>query len=138
MLLLLIIGNTQGINLSSFIKQYILYPQTIGAERLENTNFTFTGVFSHFKFIYIVLIPIFFVQIRMILLNINSYKQKDFYYFLTLVLFTFSLIVHQLITKNQTFIFFLIPILSAFSIINLKKIIGYHLESNQNHKNLSQ
>ncbi len=122
LLLLLIIGNTQGINLSSFIKQYILYPQTIGAERLENINFTFTGVFSHFKFIYIVLIPIFFVQIRMILLNINSYKQKDFYYFLTLVLFTFSLIVHQLITKNQTFIFFLIPILSAFSIINLKKI----------------
>ena len=122
LILFLIIGKVQGINLSSFIKQYILYPQSIGTERLKNVSFTFDRVFSHFKFIYIALIPMLFVQTKMILLNINFLKQKDFYYFLILVIFTLSLIVHQLITKNQTFIFFLIPILSAFSIINLKKI----------------
>jgi hypothetical protein len=36
-----------------------------------------------------------------------------------LLFLTFSLILHQLLTKNQTFIFFLIPILTAFSQISL-------------------
>ena len=66
----------------------------------------------------------------------------------------FSLIFHQLLTKNQTFIFFLIPILTAFSHISLKNIkfkskgiiysvviliclfatFKYHLRFNENRK----
>ena len=36
-----------------------------------------------------------------------------------MLLLTFSLILHQLLTKNQVFIFFLVPILTAFSQISL-------------------
>ena len=50
------------------------------------------------------------------------YKEKDFFYFIILIFFTFSLILHQVLTKNQTFIFFLIPILTAFSHFYLKSI----------------
>ena len=116
---LLIFGKIQGINLSSFLEQYLLYPQTIGAQRIDSFNFTFRGVIGHFKFIYIALIPLFFVNFKKIFFENNYYKNKDFYYFLILILFTFSLIFHQLLTRNQTFIFFLIPILFAFSHISL-------------------
>ena len=67
-----------------------------------------------------------------------------------LVLFTFSLIFHQILTRNQTFIFFLIPILTAFSHISInsnKKILSvilvlfclfattkYHFRFNENRK----
>ena len=63
---------------------------------------------------------------------------------------TFSLIFHQLLTRNQTFIFFLIPILTAFShtkINSKQRIVSvililfclfvttkYHLRFNENRK----
>ena len=47
------------------------------------------------------------------------FYENDFYYFLILLFFTFSMILHQLLTQNQTFIFFLIPILFAFSHISM-------------------
>ena len=109
---------------------------------------------DHFKFIYIALIPLFFVNFKKILFEKNYYENKNFYYFLILVLFTFSLILHQLLTRNQTFIFFLIPILFAFSHINLNlsksnlrnlaplililiclfAAIKYHIRFNENRK----
>ena len=119
---ILIFGNFQGIKISSFIDQYILYPQTIGAERFENFNFTFRGVIGHFKFIYLSLIPILFIYIKK---NIGRKRQAyddENFSLLILILFTFSLILHQLLTKNQTFIFFLIPLLTAFSHISLNNI----------------
>ena len=151
---LLIFGIYQGINLSSFLEQYLFYPQTIGAQRFENLNFTFRGVIDHFKFIYIAIIPLLFVNLKKVLFENGYYRNNDFYYFLILVLFTFSLILHQLLTRNQTFIFFLIPILFAFSHIslNLSKsnpssiaslilvllclfaAIKYHIRFNENRK----
>ena len=117
---ILIFGKIQEINLSSFLEQYIYYPGTIGEKRFDNVNFTFRGVVDHFKFIYLALVPLFYVNLKKIFYEKNYFKQKDFYYFLCLFLLTFSLIFHQLLTKNQTFIFFLIPILTAFSHISLK------------------
>jgi hypothetical protein len=153
-LLLFIFGAYQEINFSSFLEQYLLYPQTIGAQRFENLNFTFRGVVDHFKFIYIAIIPLLFVNFKKTIFVNNYYKSKDFYYFLILFLFTFSLILHQLLTRNQTFIFFLIPILFAFSHISIdlskskiKDIISlglisicifssvkYHIRFNENRK----
>ena len=114
-------GYFQKINLSSFIDQYILYPQTIGSDRYENFNFTFRGVIAHFKFIYLAFIPMIYVFI------LKFKKQKkiinnEIFILLILFSFTFSMILHQLMTKNQTFIFFLIPLLTAFSHISLKTI----------------
>ena len=151
---LLIFGKIQGINLSSFLEQYIFYPQTIGTQRINDFDFTLRGVVGHFKFIYIALIPLFFINCKKILFEKNYWKSKDFSYFIILILFTFSLIFHQVLTRNQTFIFFLIPILFAYShiYINLPKsnlsnlvqitliliclfaVLKYHIRFNENRK----
>ena len=151
---LITFGKIQSINLYSFLEQYIYYPQTIGSKRFSNFNFTFSGVVGHFKFIYIALLPLFFVNLKKIFTDKNYLKNDYFYYFLILFLFTFSLILHQLFTRNQTYIFFLIPILFAFSDININflklkkiKIISiililiclfatskYHIRFNENRK----
>ena len=153
-LFLLIFGKIQEIKLSSFLEQYLFYPQSIGTERVESFNFTFRGVIDHFKFIYIAIIPLLFINFKKIIFEKNYYKKKDFCYFIILILSTSSLILHQLLTRNQTFIFFLIPILFAFSHIsfnlsksNLKNItslilisiclfaaIKYHIRFNENRK----
>ena len=126
-LLLLVFGKIQGIGLSSFLEQYIFYPQTIREQRFDNFNFSFRGMVGHFKFIYLPLILLLYVNLKKIFSETNYFIQKDFCYFLILVLFTFSLIFHQVLTRNQTFIFFLIPILMAFSHINLS---SYKFSSN--------
>ena len=122
---LVILIKIQGINLSSFFSQYILYPLAIGDSRVDNLSITLRGSVEHFKFIYIAFSLAFFINIKKIIFDKNYYKNKNFFYFLIFTLFTFSLILHQLLTRNQTFIFFLIPILFAFSHTNLdlKKIV---------------
>ena len=153
-LFLLIFGWSQGINLSSFFEQYFIYPKSIGGQRFDNFVFTYRGVIDHFKFIYIAIIPLIFVNFKKIIFVNNYLKKKDFCYFLILTFFTFSLILHQLLSRNQTFIFFLIPILFGFSHINLElsksnisklssliliticlfAAIKYHLRFNENRK----
>ena len=147
---LLIFGNIQGITLSAFLEQYIFYPQTIGEKRFDNFNITFNGLIGHFKFIYLALAPLFYINLKNFFQTKGYFKEKNFIYFLILVLFTFSLIFHQILTRNQTFIFFLIPILTAFSQISInsnKKILSvilvlfclfvttkYHFRFNENRK----
>tara|TARA_B100001013_G_C24610487_1_gene442938 strand:- start:147 stop:1712 length:1566 start_codon:yes stop_codon:yes gene_type:complete len=150
----LFFGKFQGIELSSFLDQYIFYPQAVGAERFKNLNFTYKGTIDHFKFIYLAIIPLFYVNFKKIFYKKNYIKHNDFYIFLSLFFLTFSLILSQQLTKNQTFIFFLIPILAAFSQISLigiklkyKKLIylfivlicllttiKYHLRFNEDRK----
>ena len=152
--IVLIFGKLQEIKFSAFLDQYIFYPSTIGEQRFENLNFTFRGIVGHFKFIYLAIIPLFYVNIKKLLFNKNYTLHNDFYFFLSLFLLTVSFILHQILTKNQTFIFFLIPILTAFSQISLidtklkyKNLIflilislclfatlKYHLRFNENRK----
>ena len=111
-----------GIKFESFINQYILYPQSIGNDRFSNFKPTFDGIVSHFKFIYISIAPFFFINIKLIIYKKKFLKKKDFFYFITILLFTLSLIFHQFFTKNQTYIFFLIPLLVGFSHIAINSI----------------
>ena len=154
LILILFFGKSQGITLSSFLEQYIFYPQSIGSERFNNLSFTYRGFIDHFKFIYLSIAPLFYFNIKKILTEKNYIKNNDFYVFVLLLALTISLIFHQLLTKNQTFIFFLIPILCAFSQISLdqnklkfKKLITsfiilvcifstakYHLRFNEHRK----
>ena len=115
------VGKIQGISLNSFIEQYILYPQTIGTERYSGIDFSFKNILFRFKFIYISLIPLIYINLIKFYSFKNYFKEKDFIYFLILLLLTLGLILHQILTKNQIFIFFLIPILTAFSHISLVK-----------------
>tara|TARA_Y100000590_G_scaffold240705_1_gene270687 strand:+ start:1239 stop:2798 length:1560 start_codon:yes stop_codon:yes gene_type:complete len=149
-LAVLTLGTIQGINLSTFLNQYIFYPQTIGQNRFENLDLNFNNFVSHFKFIYLSLVPLVYLNLKNLFLKKNYFKEKEFINFLILILLTFSFILHQLLTKNQTIIFFLIPILVAFSHISLgsdKNIISvilivfcllitikYHLRFNEDRK----
>ena len=152
--LILIFSKSQGITLSSFLDQYIFYPQTVGVERFKNLNLTYQNIIENFILIHLAIIPLFYENLKKIFSIKNYIKHNNFYIFLVLLFLTFSLILHQLLTKNQTFIFFLIPILTAFSQISLtdsklkfKKPIcfiivliclfatfKYHLRYNENRK----
>ena len=118
-----------NINFESFLIQYFLFPQTIGAERIKNFNFTLNGVIFHFKFIYLVLLPILVEIISQILRKKIFVERKRFLTNLTILFLTISLIYHQVLTRNFTFIFFLIPLIAGFCHYNflfntnLKKII---------------
>jgi len=117
--LLFLFLHLQKINFSVFFSQYIYYPMTIGENRFENLNFTFRGFVSHFKFIYLAAAPFFYISIKNILFDKNFYIKNNFYYFLILLSLIVLFIAHQILTKNQIFIFFLIPIFGAFSHIYL-------------------
>ena len=121
-ILVFVFGNSQEIKLSSFLDQYIFYPQSIGIQRYENLNYSFSGFFNHFKFIYLFIFFIVFFYYKNVSKNNKYIKSKDSYALISFLLFTFSLLIHQLLTNNQTFIFFLIPLLAAFSHIALNTI----------------
>ncbi len=117
LLFIFIFGFLTGIKFENFLNQYILYPTTIGQSRVENINleFTFQKLIFHFKFIHIAIFPILFFNLKKIVLSKKYIENKNFFYFLIILSFTYCLILHQLLTKNQTYIFFTIPILAAFS-----------------------
>ena len=110
------------INLEQFIYQYILFPQTIAAERIDNYKITFNGIFLRFKFIYI-----FFISLLIILFTSKKLFKENykFLYSIILILLTVVLIFHQVVTKNFIFIFFLIPMLASLIQLNIPNSYKY-------------
>ena len=109
--------------ISNFIYQYILFPMTIGEGRITNNELAYVSlidqlnfkrIFGNFKFIHFFLLPL-------ILILIKSWKKKDNYNILNLliILSTIIFIFNQLLTANQIYIFSLIPILAAVLHINI-------------------
>jgi len=121
-LILLLTFKLSGITLTSFIQQYLIYPTLIGEERIGDYEINFNNFMIKYKLIHVV----FFLLIITSILNIRSkknyFKSVDFSIFLVIFFTVISLIVHQILTKNQNFIFFLIPILSALAHIEINKI----------------
>ena len=74
------------------------------------------------KFLYLFI----FIFISIIIINIIKVKNylisKDIKIALILILFFVGCVFHQIYTKNQIFIFFLIPILTVFCIYSLKNL----------------
>ena len=118
--------------LENFIYQYILFPLTIGEERILSSSVAYVSlsdqlnikrIFGDFKFIHFFLIPL-------LLLSIINFKKNKFEInFLNfLIIFTaLILIFNQLITANQIFIFSLIPVIAA---ILHKNILNYNSSQN--------
>ena len=73
------IGAAQGIHLDKFITQYIIYPQTIGGSRLSNLSFSLSGLVGNYKFIYLALFSLIFLNIKNLIKNKNYIKEKNFY-----------------------------------------------------------
>ena len=152
--LVLMIGAAQGIHLDKFITQYIIYPQTIGGSRLSNLSFSLSGLVGNYKFIYLALFSLIFLNIKNLIKNKNYIKEKNFYIFLAILLYSLCLMLHQILTKNQIFIYFLCPLLLAFVkiylnnelnkfktttfiiilVLSLSITIKYHLRFNEDRK----
>ena len=118
-LLILFILIINKINFYDFVFQVFIFPKSIGDTRYENYILNFKNIFLDFKFIYLFLF---------LYIGINLYNKKlkrinflsDKIRILVLItLFTLSSIFHQVLTKNQIYIFFLIPLLSAFCLYSL-------------------
>ena len=108
------------INFTLFLTQYFYFPQSIGAERISNLNLSLKGTIFHFKFIYLASLPLFYFTLTEALKNKKFLVSNKFFNNIIFLFFTLILIFHQLITKNQTYIFFLIPLLLGFSHTNFK------------------
>ena len=93
-----------------FLTQLIYYPISIGGERLSSLNINFEKIISNYKFIILPLI----ISLFLLKETSKKIKKNKIFYFLVFVIFNFTCIYHQLLTKNQNFIFFLIPINLAF------------------------
>ena len=104
------------ISLNSFFHQYILFPLSLGGERLEFLfPLEFKRIILRFKLLHLsLLIPI-IVSIREIIKDYKYLKGKEFLTTLSLIGSSFALIVHQLMTINGIFVFFIIPIFFGFS-----------------------
>ncbi len=136
------------IPVSNFFTQYIYFASSIGDYRLSNWKLDILGVIHEFKFIFIPLIYSFYLNINYYLIN----KKDDFVILLTMNVFVIIMIFHQSLTMNENYIFFTIPILTAFihsfnnskftKNIFLYSIIGlclfsvtkYHLRYNEHRK----
>lgn len=98
------------IPISDFLTQYIYFAGSVGDHRISNWELDFLGIIHEFKFI---IIPF----IYSVYLNIIYYKSKikdEFVILLSINLFTVLMIFHQILTMNENYIFFLIPLLTAF------------------------
>ena len=106
----------------------------MGSERFSNLNYDFKNLFLDFKFIYLSLILLTYLIIHNLINKKAYYKKINFKKYLIFLLLFFVLIQHILMTKNQIFIFFLIPIFIALAHIevsnqkkNVKKFFIFFL-----------
>ncbi len=113
--------NLFSINISNFIDQYILYPQSIGMERYSNLEYDFKNTFSNFKFIHVVFLIYSFFLLKNFLIKKNFHKHVEFKIYL-IIFFSFVVLIHHtLLTKNQIMIFFLIPLFSGLAHLYVDK-----------------
>jgi len=110
----------EEIDLNLFLIQYFLFPSSIALERINDLNFTLSGSIFHFKFIYLACAPLIYFTLSGIIKNKSFLKSEKFFNNIIILFFSFCLIFHQQITKNQTFIFFLIPFILGFSHASIK------------------
>ena len=116
LLLFLIFLKIGNIPLRSFYEQYILFPQSLGKSRLDWVfPLEFNRIILRFKLIHLALFPLIIIIVKESLKNKNFLKSNESIIILSLILCSFALIFHQLMTINAKFIFFIIPIISGFS-----------------------
>ena len=111
-----------SIDVENFLTQYILYPSSLGGQRYTSISYDFKNVFLNFKFIYLALVILFFLCLKSINNKKRFYKERSFQIFLVNFFLFVSLVQHMIVTKNQIYIFFLIPIFLAFDQLQLIKL----------------
>ena len=105
-----------------FILQYISFPQSIGHSRFNDLNIfnIFFKLINEFKFItFSLIILIYLIIKKKNIYNFSSSLNIKNYFIIFIIIFI--LIIHQILTKNQNFIFFLIPLILGLSHYELQK-----------------
>ena len=98
-----------------FVKQYVLYPLSIGSERVEGfSSITLESFINKFKYILIPSFGIILLNYRIFKQNYKNKKIDNIYIFISILTLPVCLILHQVLTKNQIFIYFLVPLLFSF------------------------
>ena len=110
------------IDLMNIIIQYVLYPRTIALNRITEWHLSFNKAVSTLKLIHLLLVPLILIFLKNILCQNNYIYKNEFFYNLNIIIFSILLILHQWITLNFIFIFFLIPYLCSMIQINLYNI----------------
>ena len=116
----------KNINFQNFLDQYINHPREIGKSRYSNIDYNLKNTILDFKFIHLIFGLFLITNIKQFLKKKNFYKEKDFQVFLIFIFLFFSLIQHQIITKNQVFIFFLIPLFCALVHTQIQRVNFKH------------
>ena len=109
-----------NIDFKSFFIQYLDYPRSIGDNRLTNFKFSAQSFFNNYKFILAPLILLSFILLSKIKKGLRIFYDKNIYVYLILLSFVVCMIFHQIMTKNQIYIYFLIPILFGVLYSELK------------------
>ena len=110
-----------NINLLDFLYQYFLFPTTIAGGRYIDYKLNSKNFFFDYKFIYLLFFPIIYLNFIKLKKSSEYIKNSDFLLFLINFAFVTSLIFHQIYTKNQIFIYFLIPYLCFLLIYYLER-----------------
>ncbi len=109
------------IDFKDFYIQYFEYPQSIGSLRFKNINLSLNSFFNLYKFLIIPLILVSILKVK----NYSTYKDKDnLVSFFILISYVVCIIFHQIMTKNQIYIYFSIPIL--FALLESEMSISNH------------
>ena len=112
------------INFNDFMQQYIFFAASIGENRLENYHFNIFNEIIKYKFIsyFIFLLIIILVRLKMK----KKLNLDDSFILLISTTLALLLIFHQMISLNQNFIFFLIPLLCGIVHSFYKKIFKFN------------
>ena len=111
-----------AIPIKNFFVQYIFYPMSLGDERIFRLNIDFNNIINQFKFIYIACIPLLIGKFFLIRIKGKNFLQCEELYISFVLLGSIMIFIYsQLLTKNQILIFFLIPIITAYSHLYILK-----------------
>lgn len=108
-------GKWAGITWSSFWEQYVSYAKDMGLPRFQALHYSYRGWVAHFSYIYVLWIPLLLVNMARLKKHPPYIANAAFHVFLVLTGYVFALILSQLLTLKAIYIYFLIPIVAAFS-----------------------
>jgi len=127
LVLLFIFLNLENISIKSFVNQLILYPISIGKQRTDFILDAISNRLFNYKFIFLLLFYLIFLLIYKN--NFSKISKERLTFLIIIILFSLTMIIHQILTKNQNFIFFLIP-------INVSLILYLNNKINLKNKNI--
>lgn len=104
------------ISFQIFLDQYIMFPLSIGESRMDFLfPLEFKRIILRYKLFHISYFFLLYIIIKKIIVDYKYLKSNEFLIIISLILSSYTLIIHQLMTVNGLYVFFIIPILTAFS-----------------------